>query len=208
MKEKKISIFKPYNDLCKCIYIHIPKVAGISIEEALFREKVGHKWALMYKGEDKQKFNDYFKFSFVRNPYDRLASAFFFLKNGGRNEFDKKWSEENLSAIEDFTHFIQNLQNEVFREKVLKWTHFIPQYKYVCDQKGEIIVDYIGKFETLHNDFSHVADTLGIPVHLSHQNKTSNKKDYRTLYTEDMQETVYRLYQKDFELFDYDFHIG
>ncbi|SFZ97907.1 alpha-2,3-sialyltransferase [hydrothermal vent metagenome] len=166
MEKKNIPIFKDYNHAYKCIYIHIPKVAGISIEKALFNQKVGHKWALMYKGEDKK-----------------------------------------LSDIKDFEHFIKSLNDEVFKTNILKWTHFIPQYKYVCDQQGDLIIDFIGKFENIHDDFSCISKILNITTNLTHENKTKHKQEYQKLYTEEMRSIVSSIYKKDFEIFNYDFQI-
>ena len=53
-------------------------------------------------------FQSYFKFTFVRNPYDRLVSAFHYLKQGGMNEKDKAFKEQELSSFENFGDFVRN----------------------------------------------------------------------------------------------------
>ncbi len=201
------SKFDFYNDKNKCIYIHIPKVAGISIEEALFGTKVGHKKAIDFMIEDEKKFDEYFKFTFVRNPYDRVVSAFYFLKNGGRNKFDKAWSEEHLSNIDTFEEFVIALNEEKFQNKITTATHFIPQYKYITDQNDRVILDYIGRFETLETDFNYVCKKLNIDTQLAHQNKTKHREKYQKLYTDEMQNIIYNIYKKDFELLEYSFKI-
>ena len=79
----------------KCIFFHIPKTAGISVSTALFGNvKWGHRNVAFYKSHFGEKFfNSLYKFSFVRNPYDRLYSAFTFLKNGGMNNQDLLFSK-------------------------------------------------------------------------------------------------------------------
>lgn len=75
---------KPF-DLYRCIFVHIPKAAGISMSRALFGNFAGnHKSVETYQRIfSKKEFNSYFKFTFVRNPWDRLFSAYIYLKRGG-----------------------------------------------------------------------------------------------------------------------------
>ncbi|MFG7930138.1 sulfotransferase family 2 domain-containing protein [Campylobacter coli] len=71
-------MFKDFHDKYKCIFIHVPKVAGSSIERVIYQTDkwlVGHVKASDYTKFDKDKFDSYFSFGFVRNPYDRVVSA-------------------------------------------------------------------------------------------------------------------------------------
>lgn len=196
-------IFKEWNHKRRAIYIHIPKVAGISIESALVGSKVGHSRALDYLAEDAEAFNNYFSFAFVRSPYTRLASAYFFLCSGGRNLHDKAWAKLNLSSVKSFEEFVMSLQNEKFRLKILQGIHFCPQYRFVCNENGNIIVDFIGRFESLEQDFLRVCSRLGVLANLSHKNRTAGKLGYLRLYTDEMASVVRNIYKKDFELFKY-----
>ena len=72
-------------DQHRCIFVHVPKCAGVSISRSLFGSLVGthiamKSFQLIYTEEE---FARYFKFAFVRNPWDRLVSAYRFLKRGG-----------------------------------------------------------------------------------------------------------------------------
>lgn len=202
-----VMLFKESNHQCRCIFIHVPKVAGISIESALLSDKAGHHTAFEYFQENEQLFNDYYKFSFVRNPYQRLASAFHYLKLGGRNEFDKKWSIENLSKMKSLKDFVMALKDSDYKKKVFNWIHFRPQYQFVCDASGEVIVDFIGKFEELENDFSKVCSALGREAVLGRENITKKNHEYDEEYDNDMRRIVYSLYEKDFKLFEYELGI-
>ena len=195
--------YKPHNDKYRCIFTHIPKAAGLSIESALFSEKVGHKIILWYEFYDAQRFKDYFKFTFVRNPFARVVSAFFFLKNGGLNRFDVQWAEQNLSSFKDIHEFVYALENRSFATSILSWQHFTPQYAYVTDLKGRILVDFIGKVETIDIDFQYVCSQLDVRTALPHHNR-SNHKNFRTYFNDRMYEIIYNLYKIDFRLFDYD----
>ena len=73
----------------KCIFIHIPKTAGTSIEKMIQGEKYIKGWSSHQKineYKDDDKFHEYFKFSFVRNPYERILSVFNYYKNRGNNK--------------------------------------------------------------------------------------------------------------------------
>ena len=202
IKNKTDNPYKDINDKYKIIFIHIPKNAGISIEEALFDKKIGHKSILQFESHNLKKYHEYFKFTVVRNPYDRLVSAFHFLKKGGRNPVDKAWSDNNLKDIKDFKDFVYQLKDKKFAKKILNQQHFRPQYKYLVNSKRKIDIDFIMKFENLSNDFEQLVKKINLQdKKLEHKNK-SNRKLWEEYYTEDnMKEIVYSLYIKDFELF-------
>ena len=201
IRNNTVNPYQDINNKDKLIFIHIPKNAGISIEEALFNKKIGHKSILQFESHDKKKCNKYFKFTVVRNPYDRLVSAFYFLKKGGRNPVDKAWAENNLKGIEGFNEFVFKLTNKKFAKKILNHQHFRPQYKYLVNSKGNINIDFIMKFETLSSDFEQLIQQLNFRnIKLSHKNK-SNRKSWEEYYEDGMELIVYNLYKRDFESF-------
>ena len=90
------------------IFVHITKSAGTSVSRSLFGYMPYHRTAIDYRVIYGRKiFEKYFKFAFVRNPWDRLYSAFRYLKAGGWDEKDKVWAENNIAAYEDFTSFVR-----------------------------------------------------------------------------------------------------
>lgn len=81
----------------KVIFIHIPKAAGISLYKSIFnKDSFGHQTIRYYECfMSSKEFNRCYKFSFVRNPYDRIHSAFHYLKAGGRKRpIDLEYSSE------------------------------------------------------------------------------------------------------------------
>ena len=112
-------------DYYSCIFIHIPKTAGISVTQALFGNYAdGHTTIKNYKKKFlPQTVEKYFKFTFVRNPYDRLYSAYNFLKKGGMNAEDKQWADSNISEYNDFEDFVFNW---LTKENAYGRTHFVP----------------------------------------------------------------------------------
>jgi hypothetical protein len=130
-----------------------------------------------------------FKFAFVRNPWDRLVSRYaYLLKNTGhpRHEFVRR--------MKDFDEYVAW---EFRRGKFF-------QYTYVTGGDGKLIVDFIGHYERLPEDFAKVCARLGMTVELPRYNASSHR-DYRTYYTPATRDLVGNYFQRDIELFGYDF---
>ncbi len=200
-KLKGESFIRHYFDENKCIFVHIPKVAGSSVKGCLFpnQKGPGHRMAMDYYLENPGKFQEYFVFCFVRNPYDRLVSAYFYLMGGGKGPADVRFRDNHLLAYKDFPDF---LRNGLSRPEVASWWHFRPQYFYLVNFEGELIVDYIGRFENLDNDFNEICKKLGVTAELPHSNK-SKRSTYGKYFDKELQDIAYNFYQKDFELLGY-----
>ncbi|EOI5271974.1 sulfotransferase family 2 domain-containing protein [Campylobacter coli] len=199
-------MFKDFHDKYKCIFIHVPKVAGSSIERVIYQTDkwlVGHRKANDYMIFNKDKFESYFSFGFVRNPYDRVVSAYHYLKNGGGTLGDEKWAKENIYKYSSFKEFVLDLKNPKIQNKILNWMHFIPQYKFLCDNESNILVNFTGRFENLEEDFKKILKILNRKDQLMHINK-SNHVDYKNYYNDVMYKIVREIYRDDFEIFDYD----
>jgi hypothetical protein len=216
----------------KVIFVHIPKTAGQSIER-FFLEQCGLTWEqrsqfLLRPNSDPQlgpkrlahltaaeyvscghlsqeDFADYYKFSFVRNPWDRLVSEYYFYN------YHQKYS---------FKEFVLH----GFPGKAMEddYRHIMPQYDFLYDSQGERIVDFVGRFENLKADFNVICDTLNIKRrNLPHVNESkqrkynrlldlllpfkSQKRKYSEYYDKETMEIVAERYKKDIETFKYMF---
>lgn len=193
---------RPCFDKNKCIFIHVPKVAGTSMKNILCpnTKGPGHKLAMDFYLDSPGKFEKYFVFAFVRNPYDRLVSAYNYLIQGGKGgRADIQFRDRYLTAYKDFTDFVIRGLNKP--ESASQW-HLMQQHYYVVNFEGEIMVDFIGHFENLEEDFNKVAQKIGIDVALPHRNK-SVRDSYQGCYTEETRKIAYAYYKKDFELLGY-----
>ncbi len=198
-------MFKDFHDKYKCIFIHVPKVAGSSIERVIYQTDkwlVGHVKASDYMKFDKDKFDSYFSFGFVRNPYDRVVSAYHYLKNDSPAPYDIEWGRLHINNL-TFEEFILSLQDEEFKEKILSKNHFSFQYKYLCDENMNILVNFVGKFEQLNSDFKKILNILHREDSLVHVNK-SKHLNYRDYYNSQTYKIIREIYRCDFEIFDYD----
>src|SRR5690242_14850320 len=141
----------------RCIFVHVPKTAGTSIARALLGSHTGHVPYFEYERANPRKFRSYFKFAFVRNPWDRLVSAYFFLQNGGLNEVDRAWAAQHLAAYPTFDMFVRQ---GLGIDSIMRFPHFRPQSYYVADRRGKVMVDFLGRYENLVSDFAEVAGRL------------------------------------------------
>jgi len=193
----------------RCIFVHVPKAAGISVAASLFGNLGGGHTSLgIYQLVfTKQEYDSFFKFTFVRNPWDRIFSAFHFLKKGGFNQYDRRWATEHLADYSTFDEFVKKW---VTRKNVLKYVHFVPQFRFVClpEQAGPG-VDFLGYFENLNEDFRYVQNRLNKDrgQALPHKNRTSSdrKLDFREHYNETTRSIVADVYETDIRMFGYDF---
>jgi len=201
--EYNSSSYKQFDNL-KCVFIHIPKNAGVSLNRAVFGNLGGgHQRIIDYHlVYSKQELDSYFKFAFVRNPWDRLVSAYFFLKEGGMNWKDKMFYEKELRKFVDFNEFVCHWVN---KKNIHRWIHFVPQYKFVCFH-NKIAVDKIYKVEEINDAIFDIKQKLNIDFKLEQNNKTKGKdKNYRMYYNKQTREKVYSVYYKDIIMFNYKF---
>jgi hypothetical protein len=133
--------------------------------------------------------SSYFKFGFVRNPFDRFVSTCFFL-NRRNDRFTGNEVEFMRRAI----------SNERFRQRVLAR----PQYRLLTDENDQLMMDYVGQYETLQESFDDICRQGGlVPSGLSHRNE-SRHRGYECYYDASLKESVVEYYRKDFQLFGYD----
>lgn len=200
----------------KCIFVHIPKTAGQSIEQffldryklpfttrslLLLRSnadptvgppRLAHLTALEYiKGShvSREMFNTYFKFSFVRNPWSRMLSEYKYRKN-----CNMKWEcwLKDVCSVKDTDRFDDKIR------------HIKPQYDFLFDQNKQL-VDFIGRFENLQQDFNIVCDRIGIERKKLPYRNRSKHKHYTEYYDEETKQIVADRYAKDIEYFGYSY---
>jgi hypothetical protein len=190
-------------DQMKCIFVHVPKCAGVSVSKSLFGcLGGGHITLKEYKKIFSfHEYGSYFKFTFVRNPWDRLVSAYHFLKQGGWEKNDEAWAEKNLGFYGSFDEFVVKWLNE---KNIFSYHHFRPQYHYLCVSGFDVGVDFLGRYERLAGDFREICQRLGVVVELSEIN-SSNRISYKNYYDPKTRDIVSRVYKKDIDLLGYSF---
>jgi hypothetical protein len=126
------------------------------------------------------------------------------LKDGGRNPVDQKWAEENLRGIDTADQLVERMREDSdYRKTIESWQHFRPQVWYLIDNTGNLPLDYIGRLETIQEDFEEICRRIGIERHLPHKNKSS--KSERDVLSDEQNTTFLRkkVYDRDFKMLGY-----
>lgn len=202
LKSKRAKAWANQLDKHRCIFIHIPKTAGISVSVSLLGEIIGNMPALYYQTLfGKEDFSNYFKYAFVRNPFTRLISAYEFLKVGGYDEHDAK----NAEVVKPYKSFEDFVINYLTPSTAKANRYFRPQHYFVCDSGDKILTDYLGRFETIEKDYEYIRKKIGWGEPLKKLNITQTNKRPATEYysNKEVLKKVITIYDKDFELFGY-----
>ena len=191
--------------------MHVPKTAGVSMLSFCEQHRIrllGHDTRdphFMSLAEYKQKHDpNCFAFAFVRNPWARAVSSFFYLQGGGQNAGDREDSQRYIQPYgRDFKGFVEFELMQ--RKDVLEQMHFRPQVDWLSDRNGQLVIDFVGQTETLQADLDQLCQLFGFSKHnLSHLNK-SQHRDYREYYDDQTRKIVGQIYQQDVRLFGYRF---
>jgi hypothetical protein len=205
---------------CNVLFVWVPKVAGTSIYRVLLAHGCPpHLWdipshpfansgvatfghvsisALVEHGTLTNEFLDSaFKFAFVRNPYERLVSLYFYL-NRIRNsitmhcptflDFCLCLGEDTIPQVGFYNYFKLSQCNPMTR-----WTH---------DNHNRQIVDYIGRYENLQKDWSAVCSLSGLSGALPMSNNTAHDS-YRNYYCMTSKRIIEKIYRDDLERYSY-----
>lgn len=134
-------------------------------------------------------FAGFLKFAFVRNPFDRFVSYCSFVTRD-TGDFDREPQRV-------MRHFIENPP----------WHHilFQPQHRFIAGAGGELLTDYLGRVESMQQSYDEVAAKIGIASQELEKVNASRRGGYRDYYDQPLIAGVARLYERDLELFGYEF---
>lgn len=181
------------------IFVHIPKTGGTSIRKVLNLPPPNKKQGL-FKHFSAAVIVDHFpfelwqnafKFAFVRHPFTRLYSHYQYRKREGR--ILRRYGKE-LS-------FSEWVQIALDRERA---GNLQPQHQWVYDQDGQLLVDFVGRYERLDEDFGQVQQQLKMSsTSLPYLNQSPKPPPYHQLYDAPTQQKAVEFYAEDFAHFGY-----
>ncbi len=194
----------------QCIFVHIPKTAGNSVSHVLnqlpresdnLSPKISkHAKAFEIKyllGEE--LWEQYFSFAFVRNPWSLMVSCYHWWLQKAKDIKYHSGKAKQVAAMKDFNEFMQSK----FGRKMIN-ERYGNMFDWISEN-NKIIVDYVGKLETIEKDWEHICEQLKIKqMPLPHINK-SKHRDYRKYYNDESIQIVAERFKKTIDLFDYSF---
>ena len=197
----------------KFIFIHIPKTAGTTIcsswEGSLLKhicKETGvlggtHKSAMDLKAMFPQEWDEYFKFTVVRNPYDRFVSKFFFKQLNPRQDFGLAWTDKEAEGLLPQMYWITD------RESVYQ-----PQSSYdrPDTHSGNVIVDRLLRYENLQAELEDVFAMLGVDIDrqvFPHFRRTILANSYTRYFTAEFKSIVSYLYREDLQRLGYGWEV-
>lgn len=199
------------NSKYKFIFFHLFRCGGNSARrvfdelEGNMEIEGGHANArdikeVMYEVDRKEDFDNYFKFTIVRNPFDWLVSTYSYVLHRPNRFHD---------AIQgfNFTQFVQYYVDVMMKEKMrVGGNKCSTILQFVSDANGELLTDYIGKFEEMNASIKIIQERAGLPIKeipIVNIGQHRHKRDYKTYYTAEAVKLVEKHFQQDLEHFKY-----
>jgi len=207
----------------RCIFIHIPKCGGTSIENIIWpnhedRSEESLWMGFVSKYHNKYQtgglqhllaaqvmeevgigiFNSFYKFAIVRNPWDRIVSQFAYMQvRPDLMEF------LGMSPDTEFKSYLDLIQTK----QHVQW---MQQTCFILDQNRKLLVDKVGRMETFQRDCTEILNRLGFAddqFDISHANRSKRKEI--GFYYSDLEsiQMVADIYADDIEFFGYEFDI-
>lgn len=207
-------------------FVHVQKTGGSSIEQVLRRafpdlEQFKAKHAFLSAGySELPEPQDWFKFAFVRNPWDRLVSWYTMIDQATRIRWiETLWNGRNRKhyrqvrrnplwrqAVElagDFPGFVRNCTAPVQMEPGVHYSFAYNQVDYLSDASGRLLVDFVGRFENWTEDARELSRRLGIQVDDWPRRNSSRHRHYADYYDPDTAAIVAARFTRDIEAFGY-----
>jgi hypothetical protein len=178
-------LFFPNNKVCQRSIVRVALK-----DRAIVRKDDESVWRAKLGTIDQDYLNQVFKFTVVRNPFDRAVSAFAYLQ--GIKKIARRYN---------FASFCK----AVLRDEPECDPHFQAQSDGLFHD-GRLLVDYVGRFETIADDWRVIAGRIGHPnLDLPHVGPSKRSDGYRAYYDAQTRQIVADIYADDLASFGYDF---
>jgi hypothetical protein len=193
----------------RCLFAHVPKTGGHSIRNVVFEGNYDGPW---FGEQLPAEWQGLFGFGFVRNPFDRLVSAWKMFCEGTA---DDAWhlpeggaltltlQQVLRLALDETAAFGHPRYNQVRPDPLIRLkNHVIPQ---THPYHGLQHVEFIGRFESLQTDFDSVIRRLGLPPTRLPRTNWTRHGPYQQYFDHTTRALAEQLYREDLDAFGYDF---
>ena len=186
-----------YKHVANFVFVHINKCGGSSVEKALGIPFL-HKTAKQYKNElGDERWHRIFSFTIVRNPWDRVVSHY---------HYRAMTNQTNLGTSPvGFNEWVELAYGEKNSRYYNTPQMFMPQTDWITDARGNVIIDFIARYENFQNDFNEICRRIGKSERALPHAKKSDRGNYGNYYTEESKKIVADWFSRDIELFGYHF---
>jgi chondroitin 4-sulfotransferase 11 len=193
----------PYNNKLKTIFLHVPKTGGTTINRLLGINQLNSDnpelvpspqhltCALLRPMMGPEKYDSFFKFTFVRNPWSRMVSEYFWRQDTPKRRVDMTFPE--------FTEFAAGIVQKGRYYNQRFDDHFIPQIEYTRK------VDSIFFFEQFADGVKSAAEQMGVEIDAVPDKPTRPYDNYWEWYDESSRAIVETIYREDIDAFGYEF---
>ena len=219
-------------DFHPSIFVHVPRTGGTASKHAVpfikmsYANYLGEHYTYMgyekYLGSVNSKLSNYFTFSIIRNPLERLVSLW--SSNGWGSTKDVQILERIIPSPPDripFKDYVMNLQNiednyEPIDNISSEYLNCMNSYDLLKNEKGHVSLNYLLYNKTLHQDIvnmlndvkntdhNYTLDDVTMPIRTSQlaNATTPSDKNHLDFYDDEALKFAKKYYEKDFDHFD------
>jgi hypothetical protein len=190
------------------LFIHIPRAAGTSINQALYGRFMGHPKAAEIRRWGSAPLNALPSFAITRNPWERLVSSYRFARRGGGagGAFEAGILQPDQYRVAEFDSFERFVKEWLLRHNpVILDGIFQPQSTFVAGADGQLLVDHVGRLNDLEPTLDFIEHALGYRPEIPRGNRSGEWIDFRQFYTPELIGHVGSFYADDVERFGYSF---
>jgi hypothetical protein len=196
----------------KVIFTHPPRCGGTSFEFLLGMPDSGEHFEkykhasltehLAYLSELNLNKNDFKKISIIRNPWERVVSWYFFIKNR-KNPWARRTFFQNAVEKYGFNEFV------TFLDQNFKKNHFLKRpYSFYMRNEHQFDINFVIRYENYYSDVSKALDLLNVKYKNTIPRLRSGGAgclDYKQFYNEKTKKIVDDIYRDDIDFFGYTF---
>ena len=191
----------------KVVFSNIAKCASGSVKRYFVNQKIDHLTLSYRKFEE---YKNYFSFTFVRNPWERMVSIYT-NKILSPHKLDPKtgvdicFTRFGKAFYPDMT-FIQFIKAVIDLDQTQLDPHIEPQYVRTCSPNTcDVILTFIGRLENSDNDWRYICKNSGMPFSALLNVNKINRNHYSLYYNSEIKDMVSKYWEKDINLFEYSF---
>ena len=198
------------------VLIRVQRAASTSIRWAVdpysdAYDAPTHSKGMELRSDLGEIYDKFITFTFIRNPWDRLVSYYHYWIRKDKDSLHQRVMKSFESFAEYLTHLMQQDYLPIPQDDLAVYKFYYnplpspdPQIDYVVDNNDKFIVDFIGRFENLAEDFCYICNILGLNVELPEHNISAHD-DYKSYFNDQQRKYVENLYKRELEVFNYTF---